>query len=110
MQNGLYAVGFSGVSDFGGGVVSVADNSVNGGDAICFYQGRIEQGLGQMKLRLAVKKYNPNGATIFGNINEFTLDLTGDDKGNGNYEFKGAISGQPQAVIVIHAKRVSHLI
>jgi len=72
MKDGIYFVRFSrDGQDYGEGIVVVQDNTVNGGDYVCIYTGKV---VGET-LDLHVTQHNLSVATIFGNIQTFILQL-----------------------------------
>lgn len=99
MKDGLYAVSFKSSSqDFGGGVISVQNGHVNGGDHGYYYQGHI--GINDSKLSgtLQVKQWNRNVPSVFGPIPQFDLTLAGQFEG-GNFELQGSVAGQSIRII-----------
>lgn len=107
MKDGLYAVLFTpNPQNLGTGIVSVNNNTVNGGDGGFYYQGKIVNN----KINLSVKNYNPLVQSIFGNINNFCLNLEIAEKGEGHYELTGSVEGQPQMVLTVTAILKAELI
>ncbi|HCR2977940.1 TPA: negative regulator GrlR [Serratia marcescens] len=107
MKDGLYAVNFrSNLQDYGSGIVSVKDNAINGGDHGFYYQGKTVDN----KIKLLVKHYNPRVQSVFGNINNFYLNLEVAEKGEGHYELSGSMEGQPQMILTVTAKLQAALV
>lgn len=91
MKDGLYRVAFdSNQNDYGFGVVSVRNNSINGGDSVCYYQGVL---LGN-KADLRVVTHNKGETSVFGNLDKFDLELTLKEMPGGAV-FNGHIKGRP---------------
>jgi len=107
MKDGLYAVLFiSNQEKLGTGIVSVNNNTVNGGDGGFYYQGKIVNN----KIKLSVKNYNPQVPCVFGNIDNYCLNLEIAEKGEGHYELTGSVEGQPQMVLTVAARLQAELV
>ncbi|WP_170925036.1 GrlR family regulatory protein [Serratia proteamaculans] len=107
MKDGLYAVNFrSNLQDFGSGIVSVKNDAINGGDYGFYYQGRVIDN----KIKLSVRHYNPQAQSVFGNINNFHLNLNVVEKAEGYYELSGSMEGQPQLILTVTAKLQAALV
>lgn len=106
MKDGIYFVMFrSGQNDVGNGTVVVKDNAVNGGDFGFTYQGRIQDG----KLNLHVSRHNPSAQNVIAGLNDYVMDLSVRDIGDGYY-LEGSIAGVPGANLAVQAKRIGNLI
>ncbi|RMM79104.1 hypothetical protein ALQ71_00827 [Pseudomonas coronafaciens pv. striafaciens] len=94
MKNGLYAVNFKSSSqDYGSGVISVINGSVNGGDHGYFYQGHIAVNDSELSGTIQIKQWNPDVPSVFGPIPQFDLSLAGQFEGD-NFELQGSVVGQ----------------
>ena len=72
MKDGIYFVKFSrDLQAFGEGIAVIQNNTVNGGDYVCTYRGKASGN----KLDLQVTQHNPSVETIFGNIQNFVMQL-----------------------------------
>lgn len=88
MKDGIYFVRFSrDGQDYGEGIVVVQDNTVNGGDYVCIYSGKVTDDT----LDLHVTQHNLSVATIFGNIQKFTLQLNISLNEDG-YQLSGSVN------------------
>ncbi|ELY4662244.1 negative regulator GrlR [Cronobacter muytjensii] len=106
MRDGIYYVVFrSNQNDIGNGTVVVRDQSVNGGDFGFTYQGTV----GGNTLALHVFQHDPAAQNVFHGVNEYTINLNIQESPNG-YELEGAVSGMPNAHLVVHAKRIGDLV
>lgn len=91
MKDGIYRVTFdSNQNDYGFGIVTVRNGSLNGGDHTCYYQGVF---MGD-KVDLRVVTYNKNNTSVFGDIDKFNLDLRFKEMPGGAI-FDGYVSGRP---------------
>jgi len=87
MKDGIYFVRFSrDEQDYGEGIVVVQDNTVNGGDYVCIYTGKVADNT----LDLHVTQHNLSVTTIFGNIQTFILQLNITQNEDG-YLLSGAV-------------------
>ncbi|QVX13919.1 hypothetical protein DB356_03965 [Pseudomonas congelans] len=74
MKDGLYAVNFKSSSqDFGSGVLSVKNGSVNGGDHGYFYQGQIVKNESKLSGTIQIKQWNRSVPSVFGPIPNLTF-------------------------------------
>ncbi|HBD3519752.1 TPA: negative regulator GrlR [Escherichia coli] len=106
MKDGIYFVVFrSGHNDVGNGTVVVKDNAVNGGDFGFTYQGRVQDGV----LKLHVSRHNPSAQNVIAGLNDYVIDLSVRDIGDGYY-LEGGIAGVPGATLSVQAKFIGNLI
>lgn len=111
MINGLYAVEFRTGNDYGNGIITITDGSVNGGDSGYYYQGRIKQSGKDLKLNLSVKQYVSGFVSAFGTTGQFTLELEGKEHDDGiTCQFRGHVAGFPAQEIYITAKKIEPII
>lgn len=111
MQNGLYAVSFRTKNDYGNGIITITDGSVNGGDSGYYYQGRMSKNGQELTLCLNVKQYVSGFVSAFGTVGQFSLELKGKEHADGiTCDFHGEVAGSPENEIYITAKRIEPLI
>ncbi|MGP9466709.1 GrlR family regulatory protein [Halomonas sp. TP35] len=111
MKNGLYVVSFrSQVAEGSGGVVTVKDGSVNGGDLGYVYQGHIRQEDGKnVTATIEVNRYNNNSRSIFGQATNFNLLLQGTAEQE-SFSINGNVEGQPAQKIQITGRYLRDLV
>ena len=91
MKNGIYKVNFdSNQNDYGNGIISVNNGSINGGDYVCYYQGVI---LGS-GVDLRVVRYNKQATTVFGTLDKIDLNIMLKDSLE-QITFSGSVKGHP---------------
>jgi len=107
MFDGLWTVEFiSTINRYGRGVLIVNDNRLLGGDDGYYYSGTWNVTDNNIEAHINVIKYDDNSVSVFGNINQFQLNLNGEID---EYQFNavGTIVNNPQAQIrVVGTKRV----
>lgn len=108
IKDGLYVVSFSSSDDHGTGVVVVKDGAVNGGDYAYTYQGHLVQQEGAVSSTLEVSRYNPTAQSIFGPVENFELELSGNVNGN-RFDMTGNVKGQPSHTINVAARHFKDL-
>jgi hypothetical protein len=111
MQDGIYYVEFqSSLGATGHGLAVVSNDSLNGGDFGYIYQGRVKDAGNNASTRIQVSRYNPNAQSIFGLIDNFSLDLEGTlRQGSDVFNLSGTIPGQPQLRISIAGRKLRDL-
>lgn len=78
VEPGIYHVKFTASSrDFGEGLAVFKDGKINGGDPGYLYLGAYEMTGLQIAAKIKVKRWNPAVTSVFGNLAEFDLDLSG---------------------------------
>ena len=108
MQNGIYHVRFSSsTGDFGEGIVVVKDDSVNGGDAGFLYKGKLSSNSGELSGQFNIKRWNPDHVSVFGPVDDFNLNLTGQVGQDNSFFISGGIDSQPQFTININGRFLS---
>ncbi len=79
MLDGLYFVKFAAATkDFGEGLVAIKDGRINGGDRGYVYQGFAASADRQISGDLTIRRWNKSVASVFGSIDLFRLDLSGE--------------------------------
>jgi hypothetical protein len=105
MLDGIYHVAFSsGSSSFGEGIAVFKGDSVNGGDHGYTYSGTKSGNGSSFTSTLTIKRWNPSAQSIFGAVNEFSLELSGSASGADGFVAQGHVVGQPQLRITIRGK------
>jgi len=106
MKDGLYAVHFdSNQQDTGGGVISIRDGALNGGDNGYIYQGMIEDG----NTTLRVKQHNDQVISVFEITGDFDVDLKVEENEEG-FEMEGHVQDKQDLTIHITGKFLSALV
>jgi hypothetical protein len=77
MKNGLYAVRFAAPGGVGGGVVTIRNDRVAGGDAGYAYVGEISSGGDQITGSIEVFQHEPGVPSVFGSLERYTLSGQG---------------------------------
>jgi hypothetical protein len=110
--DGIYYVEFqSSLSAVGYGLAVLSNGSINGGDFGYIYQGRMNNTGNNISTRIQVSRYNSNAQSVFGSIDNFSLDLAGSIRQNGSeFSLSGAIPGQPQLRISITGRKLRDLV
>ena len=75
MRDGMYHVIFSSAQGAGEGLAVFKGESVNGGDDGYLYTGPKTQKGDAFKSTLTIKKWKQDAQSIFGNVQQFTLNL-----------------------------------
>ena len=110
MKDGIYHVQFaSALGAAGEGLVVVKDGSVNGGDAGYLYLGRLVGSEGTaLGGQLHIKRWNPAHVSVFGPIDSFALNVTGQTSAaNDSFTVSGGMPGQPGMSITIRGRRLA---
>lgn len=101
MRDGIYRVVFSSdAGEQGEGLAVFKGTSVNGGDYGYTYAGEMETSGESFTAQLTVKRWNIRATSIFGTVDQFVLNLKGQDKGDG-FSASGEVQGQ-RGQIQIH--------
>lgn len=78
MHNGLWTIEFSSESNFfGNGVLVLIEGRLLGGDHGYYYSGNYEINGTDLHGRVNVIRYDPNSISVFGDIDNFSLNLEG---------------------------------
>ncbi|MEQ8433361.1 MAG: GrlR family regulatory protein [Oceanicaulis sp.] len=88
MDAGLYITRFRTALDDAAGVIVVDGDRVRGGDSGMYYVGEITGSDHVIKVRLRVRQHDKSTQSVFGDLDDFTLTLTGRRKGD-DYVFEG---------------------
>jgi hypothetical protein len=109
MLSGLYSVRFSaGGSNWGTGVVAFHDGKAHGGDASYYYMGTVEELGGEVRARIHVGHHTGERRSIFGPLNEFDLEVSGQPGGD-NFTLNGHVVGHDNMKIGITGRKIADL-
>lgn len=101
MKEGIYHVRFSASThDAGEGLVVIKQGALNGGDAGYLYTGTFEPSGEHMTCALHVKRWNSAHTSVFGPLNDFDLQLSGQFSADG-FTVSGGMSANPGMTIQI---------
>ena len=115
MENleGLWTVSFlSNFQTFGTGVVVFIRDRILGGDAAYYYEGnaKIQKGTlltgTDVEATVKVVRFNKAGTAIFGNLDSFTLKVSGNVSAAG-MELHGNMVEQPNMKITIKGQKIT---
>ncbi len=88
-MNGIYHIRFSVPGDHGEGLVVLNEGKAHGGDASYLYAGIYQGGPNSFTAEIDVSHWNGPLNSIFGNINNIKLKLTGKEKAPGQITGSG---------------------
>lgn len=109
MMDGIYYVHFEvhAAASTGDGLVVIKDGMANGGDAGYTYSGAFEEHDGRLAASLTVKRWNPAHVSVFGNLAEFQLQLSGSAATASGFALTGGTASAPGYQISITGRRVA---
>jgi len=93
-MQGFWTVNFRGVEGFGGGVVTLENGQVLGGDSCFTYIGTYTQDGGTLHGRVHVKRHAAGLSNVMGR-DEFDLEITGTRTGAHSLVVAAVIPGTP---------------
>jgi hypothetical protein len=105
MQNGIYWVDFQSRGASGAGLIVLKDGSLNGGDQGYIYSGTYSVNGNNVTARARIIQHNSSWQSIFGNIPQFDLQLSG-ISGQGQFSLNGSIPNVAGASIGILGRRL----
>jgi hypothetical protein len=108
MQNGAYRVLFKGPSSEGRGLLVAKNGSLWGGDSSYVYSGSYTAPGPTGKASVQITRDDPSGISVFGNLQDFQLDLVYAIVPSG-FTASGAIPNQPNAQIEINATKLADI-
>jgi hypothetical protein len=105
MQNGIYLVEFQLLNNKDFGLIVVKDGSLNGGDPGYIYSGTYSVNGNAVSIQARVIRHDPSWITVFGPIEQFDLQLSGEASPN-QFVFTGTIPSMPNSTIKAVGKRL----
>lgn len=109
MIEALWSVEFvSNVEGVGAGVAVFETGRVLGGDSAFTYIGTYKSNSGALEAEIVVSKYHNNGFSVFGDLQKFTLHLTGIPK-HDTFDVQGHVVENPTLKIVVRLTRRAEL-
>lgn len=94
MDSGLYIARFRTPLDDSSGVIVIDGARVYGGDSAMYYVGEITSEDSKIKVTLRVRQHDASRTSVFGEVDDFTLTLTGRKKGV-DHVFEGRADRAP---------------
>ncbi len=109
-ENGLWAIEFiSTINLVGTGVLVLNDGRLLGGDEGFYYAGTYHiTPPNEISAQLNVTRFNPNNISVFGDIDQFTLNFKGTVKDQ-DFEGIGTTTFNPTLKIRIRGKKKEDL-
>lgn len=77
MKNGIYFATFGTGTDAGGGLITIRDGVLNGGDQWFLYRGVLLFNGDNFESKLRITQYQGGNTSVFGNVGDFELSLVG---------------------------------
>ncbi len=107
MENleGLWTVYFR-LGFFGTGVAVFKGNRLLGGDSHYYYDGNFKLQDNRIDATIMVVRFNLTGVTVFGNLDLFNLNVSGDITGD-EMQLQGKMLEQPDKKISINCKKMT---
>lgn len=107
MTNGLYSVTFrTPRGEHGSGIAVFHESKVQGGDHAYFYDGTVvERQHGTTDADILVRRY-AGGESVFGNLSEFRLKLTGVANGD-RFNLSGHVASAPDQRLTVECVRLA---
>ncbi|MGO9413836.1 MAG: hypothetical protein ACLP51_01675 [Syntrophobacteraceae bacterium] len=107
MENleGLWTVYFR-LGFFGTGVAVFKNNRLLGGDTYYYYDGNFKLQDNRIEAKFRVVRFNLTGAAVFGNLDSFNLNVSGDVTGD-EMQLHGKMLEQPDMKISINCKKMT---
>jgi hypothetical protein len=94
IEPGFYITKFRTPLDESSGVLLIEDDWVKGGDSAMFYVGEISGEPNKIAVRMRVRQHDLDKYSVFGDVTDFMLTLTGRKKGAA-YTFEGRADRAP---------------
>ena len=91
---------------FGTGVAVFKDNRLLGGDTYYYYDGNFKLRDHRVDATIMVVRFNLTGVGVFGNLDSFNLNVSGDITGD-EMQLQGEMLEQPDKKISIHCKKMT---
>lgn len=105
----IYQVKFSAFQQGAGdGLAIFKDGTINGGDAGYLYLGRFIKNGSAITAEIKVKRWNGSAVSVFGDIQEFDLKLSGEISSNLiEFTVSGYAAQMPNFKIAIQGRRLA---
>ena len=94
IEPGVYIAKFRTPLDESQGVIVIQGDTVSGGDSAMYYMGRISGSENRIEVALRVRQHDHDKFSVFGDVNDFNLKLTGRRQGQ-SYVFEGRADRAP---------------
>lgn len=108
MYDGIYEISFvsSKGEDFGGGIVTIKDGAMNGGDGGYMYAGRLETAPdGTVTGRIRVTKWSEALPSVLPGHDNYELDFRGDFHNGDSLDGRAEVVGDTDTWVQISAHR-----
>jgi hypothetical protein len=111
MHDGIYKIEFSAPSNpstgFGGGLVTIKGDTINGGDHGFVYRGPLRAVEAKCSGRIHVSRWNPAVQNVFPGQVDFELEFNGEFDGKGGLKGVGQLVGNPALLLTVTGHKVS---
>jgi len=104
MFDGLWVIEFKTYNDFGWGVLVFNGSQVMGGDMGYYYFGQMNT-TGKITGEVNVVRFNPNVASVFGDVDSFTLLLKDGTINENSFKANATVKGAEHLSIEISGKK-----
>lgn len=98
MYDGIYEVSFSTspnrAHDFGFGIVTIKNGSINGGDSAYIYRGPLHIHSEKATGRIHVSKWSMATTSVFSGLDDYELDFVGEFSGGDSLNGWGTVVGK----------------
>ncbi|WP_084517659.1 GrlR family regulatory protein [Desulfatiglans anilini] len=104
---GLWTVSFqSNFQSFGAGVAVFSQNQILGGDSSYYYNGNATIKDNKVESKIHIVRFNKMGTSIFGNLDSFYLNVTGNIS-IPTMQLSGCMIEQPTMKITLQCNKVT---
>jgi len=111
MYDGIYEVSFSTSPsrehDFGHGIVTIKDGTINGGDHAYVYRGHLKAGEEKTTGRIHVSKWSLATTSVFSGLDDYELDFSGEFSDGDSLNGSGTVVGRTDLTLHVFAHKVS---
>ena len=94
IEPGVYIAKFRTPLDESQGVIVIQGDTVSGGDSAMYYMGAIKGSEKRIDVSLRVRQHDNDKFSVFGDVSDFSLSLTGRKQGK-SYVFEGRADRAP---------------